>query len=77
MTQATNASTFNFSERGKSMKTYYGATFSREQFDNLALEMCYRYNVPELEILDFYGIKRVNQFKQSHKPLFAELFATR
>ena len=72
MTQATNASTFNFSE-----KTYYGATFSREQFDNLALEMCYRYNVPELEILDFYGIKKVNQFKQSHKPLFAELFATR
>ncbi len=55
------------------MKTYYGSSFTREQFDNLMLEMGYRYGVPELELIEFYGFKRINQFKQSHKGLFAEL----
>ena len=56
------------------MKKYYNfASFTREHFDNLMLEMGYRYGVPEIELLNFYGAKKIRAFKQSHKSLFAEI----
>lgn len=50
---------------------------TREQFgekiDNLMIEIGYRYHIPELDLIEFYGVKKIREFKKSHKSLFASI----